>query len=224
MRRATLAAAALALVLVAPSLAQQTPTRIYDYEWIHLRFNTHLPGADVIGWLFMEDVAGVRSRFQGSLRTRTKARSSSASATQPRVSPSQETRTSCKSGPFAQQASGNIAAALPTLQSTCPQLQSLTVSCPYQGVPAPQAKGYSSFTHSGTYRDDDGLEGSYSISSGRHGPILCDVAVNGVHQGQFSGWLTRFQETRHGESVAPVPLWWQEPLRWAPFADFFSFA
>jgi hypothetical protein len=223
MRRAALAAAALALVLVAPSLAQQTQTRIYEYEWIHLRFNTHLPGADVIGWLFMEDVAGVRSRFQGSLRTPDEGQifvcvgNTAEGITIPGDADIVQV------GPFAQQGSGDVASALPALQSTCPQLQSLTVSCPYQGVPAPQARGYSTFTHSGTYRDDDGLEGSYSIS-GRHSPILCDVEVNGVHQGQFSGWLTRFQETRRGESVAPVPLWWQEPLRWAPLEDFFSFA
>ena len=224
MRRATLAAAALALALVMPSLAQQTQTRTYDYEWIHLRFNTQLPGADVIGWLFMEDVAGVRSRFQGSLRTPDGGQifvcvgNTAEGITIPGDADIVQV------GPFAQQASGDIASALPTLESTCPQLQSLTVSCPYQGVPAPQARGYTTFAHSGTYRDDDGLTGSYSISSGRHGPVLCDVAVNGVHQGQYSGWLTRFQETRQGESVAPVPLWWQEPLRWAPIADFFSFA
>jgi hypothetical protein len=110
-------------------------------------------------------------------------------------------------GPFAQQASGDIiVSAFPALQSTCRGLESLTVTCPYRGVPAPQATGYSTFTHSGTYRDDDGLAGSYSISSGRHGPILCEVEVNGVFQGQFAGWLTRFRETRRGQSVEPVSL------------------
>jgi hypothetical protein len=223
MRRATLAAAALALALVMPSLAQQQ-TRTYDYEWIHLRFNTHLPGADVVGWLFMEDVAGVRSRFQGSLRTPDAGQIFVCVGNTAEGIPLPGDADIVQVGPFAQQGSGNIASALPTLQSTCPQLQSLTVSCPYQGVPAPQARGYTTFTHSGTYRDDDGITGSYSISSGHHGPIQCEVEVNGVHQGQFSGWLARFQETRRGESVAPVPLWWQEPLRWTPLADFFSFA
>ena len=40
----------------------------------------------------------------------------------------------------------------------------------------------------------------------------------------FAEWYAREQYGRRGESVAPVPLWWQEPLRWAPIADFFSFA
>ena len=159
MRRATLAVVALALALVTPSLAQQTQTRIYEYEWIHLRFNTHLPGEDVIGWLFMEDVAGVRSRFQGSLRTPDGGQIfvCVGNTTEGITIPGDADIVQV--GPFAQQASGNIASALPTLQSTCPQLQSLTVSCPYQGVPAPQARGYTTFTHSGTYRDDDGIKG-----------------------------------------------------------------
>jgi hypothetical protein len=116
-------------------------------------------------------------------------------------------------GPFAQQARGNVSPLLDQLEHFClVPPQSLTLDCPYQGVPAPQAAGHETFNHTGTYRGRvGGLPGSYS-QVGQHGPTACTVLVNEIAYG-FEGHLTRIKETRRGQDVS-ANITWFIPRGW----------
>ena len=224
---------------------QTTPTvtRSYTYEWIHVRITLREPENDPFnGLLFMEDVSGAQgaqSRFLGYLRGEVIP-----SLPEGQGNPVIETVFDCSGphngvgrptdgkisrnanivqvGPFAQEAAGDIAGILGDLDAQCTlPPDSLTISCPFGGVPAPQAPGYYTFRHDGTYRTDvstGALPGSYS-QQGRHGRAFCIVTINGTAY-VAEGTLTRMTETRRGPAgaVAPEPNW-QEPTRWFSIED-----
>jgi hypothetical protein len=119
-------------------------------------------------------------------------------------------------GSFAQQATGDAAPITPWLHSSChiPPL-SLTVNCPYQGLPAPQASHHVTLHHSGTYRGSANQLSPYT-QNGHHDVVVCDVVVDGAVY-VFDGTLTHIKETRRGD-VTPDPNW-QEPRGWLGIED-----
>jgi hypothetical protein len=72
------------------------------------------------------------------------------------------------------------------------------------------------FTNSGSYFS---FPSTTSFSQrGQHGPIHCDVFMNGEFLSGATGTLTRIKETRRGIGPAPIPFW-QEPHRWLRVED-----
>jgi hypothetical protein len=231
-----LATAALVALLPALALAQQPPptlTRSYTYEWVHLRFAFRdADGAPFHGLLLMEDVQGVQSRFVGYLRGHEHPDNGStvvvevfdcAGRTDGLSLPTDGLITRdaniVQVGPFAQQAAGDASPILDELDTLCRIAPaSVTIDCPFAGIPAPQAPGHVTFSHSGTYRTDanTNLPGSYS-QTGRHGPAFCRVHVNGTLY-IADAFLTRMKETRRGQDVTPDPVW-QEPRGWFLMED-----
>jgi hypothetical protein len=206
--RKIIISALLGWALTLPTAIAQTPaiqTKSYVYEWIHLRARVE---EGLRGWLFIEDLQGTLtqpSHLQGFLKD--------IHTGEMIFDCSRDTdgfgfhTDVIQVGPFAQQARGDIAPIQQNLDNQCRlPPQSLTLDCPYQGVPAPQAAGHESFNHTGTYRNRvSGLPGSYS-QVGQHGPTACTVVVNGIPYG-FEGHLTRIKETRRGQDVSANPTW-----------------
>jgi hypothetical protein len=192
--------------LTTPALAQTTQTKSYIYEWVHLRAGVE---EGLRGWLFIEDLQGTLtqpSHLQGFLKdihTGEMIFDCSGDADGLGF----DNLDVIQVGPFAQQARGDIAPMQQNLDNDCllPPI-SLTLDCPYQGIPAPQAAGHEAFNHTGTYRGRvGGLPGSYS-QVGQHGPTACTVVVNDIPYG-FEGQLTRIKETRRGQDVSANPTW-----------------
>jgi hypothetical protein len=63
----------------------------------------------------------------------------------------------------------------------------------------------------------DTRKGTY-VQRGRHGPIHCEIFLNGEFLSGAFGHLTFIRETRRGEAVAPTPMW-QEPTGWLRVPD-----
>jgi hypothetical protein len=206
--------------LTPPALAPQTPptqTKTCVDEWIHLRARVEEGSR---GWLFIEDLQGTLtqpSHLQGFLKNIHTGEmifdcsrdTDGLGFGNPDV---------IQVGPFAQQARGDVAPIQQDLDNHCllPP-QSLTLDCPYQGVPAPQAAGHETFNHTGTYRNRvSGLPGSCS-QVGQHGPTACTVVVNEIAYG-FEGHLTRIKETRRGQDVSANPTW-TIPRGWISIED-----
>jgi hypothetical protein len=53
---------------------------------------------------------------------------------------------------------------------------------------------------------------------GRHGPIHCEVFLDGEDIGGALGHLTFIRETRRGTFIPPQPMW-QEPHNWLTVPD-----
>ena len=81
-------------------------------------------------------------------------------------------------GPFAQQATADVAPGGPLLDPFCSIPQIFTLDCPYRGVPITRAVGHDSFSFSGTYR-----------ATGQRGPIVCEVQLNDMVF-TVAAWIT----------------------------------
>lgn len=164
-----------ALALSAPAHAQQE-TASYIYEWVHLRVGLLVGGgAGRQGVLFLGDTTAA-----------TPGRASSSTINGYVTNNSGEVVLDCavgvgggnlnldivQVGPFAQEAHGDVAELLEVTDGECEHkpLGSLTLNCPFQGIPArdPRANGHSTFTHSGTVNRTPHRE-TFS-QQGRHGP------------------------------------------------------
>jgi hypothetical protein len=227
--KTAIAIAALTVGVSFAALAADPPgteTARYDYEWIHLRMEPEAggsPGA-FSGILFMGDVTANSFRFpstsnlQGFIRARTGEVVLDCSVGV--GGPGNDDIVQV--GPFAQQAQGNTERlfANPLVQTGpgtfCSVPAEIVLDCPFQGVPAPNAQDHHQFTLSGTFFDFPATQ-SYS-QRGQHGPIHCEVFLNGTDIGGALGTLTRIRETRRGIGPAPVPFW-QEPHRWVIVPD-----
>jgi hypothetical protein len=212
MRKAILSVLLAGCSLTAPALSQQTPptqTKTYVYEFIHLRARVE---EGLRGWLFLEDVQGQGfSHVQGFLKDiHTGEMIFDCSRDTDGLGHNVDV---IQVGPFAQQARGDVAPMQQELDNQCRlPPRNLTLDCPYQGVPAPQAAGHETFHHTGTYRGRvGGLPGSYS-QVGQHGPTACTVVVNDIPYG-FEGHLTRIKETRRGQDVS-ANITWFIPRGW----------
>jgi hypothetical protein len=221
---------------------QTTPTvtRSYTYEWIHVRISLREPDQEPFqGLLLTEDVSGTQgaqTRFLGYLHGTPieggdqqpvfhnifDCTGPANGANSPNDGRVPRNANIVQVGPFAQQATGDITPILGDLDIMCTlPPDSLTINCPFQGVQAPQAPDYVTFTHSGTFRTPanlGSLSGSYS-QNGRNGLASCVVVVNGVTY-VADGTMTNMMETRRGPvgAVAPDPRW-QEPTRWFLMED-----
>jgi hypothetical protein len=103
------------------------------------------------------------------------------------------------------------------LHSFCPNAPDiLTVSCPYQGLPAAKAPDHVAFRHSGTYRGAANQRPSSYSQNGHRDSTVCDVLVDGAVYA-FDGSLTHIKETRGGDTAPSVV--WQEPSGWLGIED-----
>jgi hypothetical protein len=191
--------------LATPAAAQ---TKTYNVERIHIDLNdAELTGR---GWVFMEDVGGVRSSFElvlldgeGPIVYKCLVAASPTPARDFNI---------VNVGPFAQQATANIAPLAPFLPTRCgnpPSPATLTVNCAYQGVPAPQARDHVTINHAGTYRGTNGVASSYKITGHRDMVGICDVTINGTHI-QGAAILTRLSSAHTGDTR--FVDFWRDPF------------
>ncbi len=218
-RRLALAALLATAALTAASAeAQQVRTKSYVYEWIHLRPSALDGSLPVLGALFLEDISGHGSRLDIHLTDPTTGEpifECTAVAPERNFAPPEPFRHDydiIQVGPFAQQATGDISAnGFDTfLEFQCGQtLTSLTLNCPYQGVPVSRSLSHISFTHSGTSGAPQGIPATSFTQKGHHSPIQCNVVIDGVTY-------------RHGRHPDPLygdaggALWHYRPRGGAP--------
>ena len=158
------------VALAAPVGAQVAPqprTQTFTIEGVVLQVSG---GNNETGSLLLMDFHGRFSALKGHIRNtstgaiRFQCTSASSNGTAPVDVPPGERRDFdvVQVGPFAQQATGDIepiAGAVQECGGDPPQ--TLSVVCPYQGVPAPKAPHHISFRHSGNYVGANGLPSSY---------------------------------------------------------------
>ena len=124
-------------------------------------------------------------------------------------------------GPFAQQASGDVAANgfIDLILENCGGPQTLTLTCPFRGVPAPQSSQHIAIDNKGTYGGTNRNPPKTYIQRGHHDIIVCDVVIDDVTY-QMEGTLTHIKETRRGigiESPDARRLTW--PGSWIGVGD-----
>ena len=208
-------AATLALLLATPveAEAQTVQTRTYVYEWISINMGSRNfidANNSLFGFVFLEDVSNSRqsrSRVAGAVEQR----DIDGDLIQTHFVCNGETPVNVnvvQVGPFAQQATADVEPALPCGGN--PQPLSLTLDCPYLGVPVSRAFGHDTFSYSGKYHNPTtGLGGTYT-ATGQRGPIFCDMSFNGGAEITVLAWLTNVRETRRGQDVSLTPLWWHD--------------
>jgi hypothetical protein len=210
------------VALNAPVGAQTPPpvqTKSYVYEQIHLRLENAGGHQLITGALFMEDVTNRHSQMELSVRNHATGALLYACSSGSLRNGRNDGDNIVQVGPFAQEAQADATGLLALRFNDCARAPtSLIVHCPFQGIRAPQAPNYVTFTHSGTYRDGP-FPGSYS-QQGRHGPTRCAVSIDGIAYNGI-GTLTHIKETRRGQAVDPN-LRWRDPHRWLRVEDTFE--
>jgi hypothetical protein len=209
--------------------ALPTETARYDYEWIHLRLVEAPDPPRYSGAIQLEEVTALTSRGINESRASILIKQDfltnliDCHLHLGSSGPGSSNHDIIQVGPFAQQAEGDIDALLndPLLQPLGPGSfcsrppEGLTVHCPYGGVPATSAEGHHQFTINDTFNDSPGKE--KFTQRVQHGPIHCDVFLNGEFLAGAEGTLTRIKETRTSFAPAPVVFW--RPDRWLRVED-----
>jgi hypothetical protein len=215
MKRFLLATLAL-LALATPASAA---TKTYDVERIWIRIIGEFNGN---GWVFLEDVLGVRSTVQvvlisdeGEIRYRCHAFG-------PHEGPPRDFNLA-NVGPFAQQGTGatNNAFAFFLRFGCGTQVTGVTVSCPFAGVRAPEAIDHETVDQSGTYRTTNDLISSYKITGHRDRPDFCEITITSPELGSetFEGLaiLARLKQAHTGDTS--FRDFWRDPITWLDLRD-----
>ena len=236
MPKVALSLLALLVVGVGPAALAQDPnqqpiqTATYTYEMMHLRMENQAGGSlpRFKGVLSLVDITA-GPPFIGSSRINALIKETNTGETvlDCQLGLSGNDHDIVQVGPFAQQAHGDIESILldPEAQfgeaTNCfiPPAINLTVDCPFAGVRAPKAPHHYSFTHSGTYVGTSSAEAGNTFSQrGEHGPIHCDIIMDGEELGGAVGHLTFIRENRRGVFIPPEPMW-KEPRQWLTVPD-----
>jgi hypothetical protein len=213
--------ATLALLALTPAAGAATKT--YDVERIHIQISGDIAGR---GWLFMEDVKGVRSSLQLVLLD-----GEGTIVYGCHVFRTGRDFNIVNVGPFAQQATAATSTAFMGRGSAAPcgtKVTSVTVSCPFAGIPAPESLNQVTINQSGTYRGAEGTASSYKITGRRDVPALCtiNVTTQTVSPGTietevetFEGvaTLTRLSSAHTGDTS--FVDFWRDPFGWLDLRD-----
>ena len=215
-----LTAALVSNCVVGAAAAQTIKTKSYTYEWIHLKT---APLSQAKGFLFMEDVSKHHSRIEGRLTDGTTGERILDCSAEGQDFPESSNFDFdiVQVGPFAQQASGDVAANnfIELILDDCGGPQTLTLSCPYQGVPASQSSTHIAIDNKGTFGGTTRDPPATYIQRGHHDIIACDVVIDSVTY-QMNGTLTHIRETRQGLSIeAPVARRLTWPGGWITVFD-----
>jgi hypothetical protein len=200
-------------VLATPAAAA---TKTYDVERLHISisgFGEQLDSGK--GWLFMEDVSGVRSTIEMDLIT------DLGTVLFPCTIRTDGSKNIVNVGPFAQQATGSLASVPVAERTNCTQITSLTVNCAYEGVQAKDAPNHIAVTgNKGTYRSGTGVPSSYSITGHRDEVASCEVTFNGQLFSEQRAILTRLRSSHTSTEAAPPYVdFWRDPTGWIMVDD-----
>jgi hypothetical protein len=200
------------LALLALPSAAGAATKTYNVERLHISisgFGEQLDSGR--GWLFMEDVSGVRSTVRMVLIT------DLGTVLFPCIIQTAGSKNIVNVGPFAQRATGSLASVPAAARLNCRQITSLTVNCAYEGVPAPESRSHIIVTgHKGTYRSPQtDAPSSYSITGHRDEVTFCDVTINGSLFREQHAILTRLRSSHTSTEAAPPYVdFWRDPTGW----------
>jgi hypothetical protein len=190
-------------------------TKTYDVERIHIDIVDGEFNGKAL--LFLEDVSGVRSSIEllmvALVNNERVVTVHDCQARSP-ATPARDFNI-VQVGPFAQQATANTTPMASTIASQCGPI-GVTVSCPYEGVPAPQARNHVTVNHAGTYKGANGVASSYKITGHRDVVGICDVTING---GTLDGTatLTRLSQSHTGDTR--FVDFYRDPAGWLNLRD-----
>jgi hypothetical protein len=207
------------LALLALPSAAGAATKTYDVERIHIQITGDITGQ---GWLFMEDVKGVRSTMQLVLLD-----GEGPIVYNCHVFASGRDFNIVNVGPFAQQATGKTTVAFLSSGGVCVGnrlrlgASALKVSCPFAGVPAPESFNHVTINQSGTYRGANGVSSSYKITGRRDRPDFCTITVTAtsglVETFEGLAILTRLSSAHTGDTS--FVDFWRDPPDWLGLTD-----
>jgi hypothetical protein len=214
----TNAASVMAMALALAASAEAQTTKTFVHEQMFLTFST-FQGQNVAGWLFMEDVSLSHSQMRLFLYNTVNGSvlyDCHAVAPDGLNDLQQRDRNIVSVGTFAQQGTADINArpagirnhfiAFVNDRCVLPRPSTLTVSCPYQGLPITTAPNHIQFKHTGS--SNLGGATTYEMTGHRdHG--ACTITVDGVPYAGV-GTLIRMTDKRVGGNLEPN-LFWHDP-------------
>jgi hypothetical protein len=204
--------------------AQTVRTKTFDREMMHLRFSTFAE-QPVTGWLFLGDVKGDHSRIELLLEEKNPntgeigAHIYDCEITAPQESTPRDFNI-VQVGPFAQQGAAAVTqGSREFMLSFCDfglTPNTLTVDCPFQGLPIGTAPRHVTIRQTGTYRASGNQQQTTYDISGHRDVVVCEVVIDGVSY-EADGFLTRLADKRVGNPSSDE--FYRDPVGWLNLGD-----